>query len=95
MRRFDTHAIARLRKELKARPADRIELPLLKRAAVMIPLIPVDGGWQILFSRRSPELSVHSGQISFPGGGVARGESDADAAVREMEEEVGIDRSLV
>jgi 8-oxo-dGTP pyrophosphatase MutT (NUDIX family) len=92
---FDTHAIARLRRELKTRPADRIELPILKRAAVMIPLIPVDGGWQLLFSRRSPELAVHSGQISFPGGGVSKGESDADAAVREMEEEVGVDRSLV
>lgn len=95
MKRFDTHAIARLRKELKSRPADQIELPLLKRASVMIPLIPVEGGWQLLFSRRSPELSVHSGQISFPGGGVAKGETYADAAVREMEEEVGIDRSLV
>ncbi|MGK2859476.1 MAG: NUDIX hydrolase [Thermoanaerobaculia bacterium] len=95
MRQFDTHAIARLRKELKTRPADQIDLPLLKRASVMIPLIPIDGGWQLLFSRRSPELSVHSGQISFPGGGVTKGEAFVDAAIREMEEEVGIDRSLV
>jgi 8-oxo-dGTP pyrophosphatase MutT (NUDIX family) len=95
LRPFDAHAISRLRRLLKDRPADSIELPLPRRASVMIPLIPVDGGWQLLFSKRSPELSVHAGQISFPGGGVAKGESYVDAALREMEEEVGVSRSLV
>lgn len=95
MKPFDTHALARLRRELKSRPADTIELPLLRRASVMIPLIPVDGKWQLLFSRRSLELAVHSGQISFPGGGVAKGEAYDEAALREMEEEVGVSRSLV
>lgn len=95
MKPFDTHALARLRRELESRPADTIELPDLRRASVMIPLIPVDGNWQLLFSRRSLELAVHSGQISFPGGGVATGEEYVDAALREMEEEVGVSRALV
>ncbi len=67
----------------------------LKRACVLIPLVPFDGKWHLLFSRRSPELSVHSGQISFPGGGANRGEALVDAALREMHEEVGIDPSMV
>src|SRR5256885_12548882 len=46
----------------------------LKRAAVLIPLIPTGGGWCLLFSRRSANLAAHSGQIAFPGGGVNQGE---------------------
>lgn len=67
----------------------------LKRACVLIPLVPIDGRWHLLFSRRSPELSVHSGQISFPGGGANRDEDLVDAALREMHEEVGVDPSIV
>ncbi len=41
------------------------------------------------------DLAVHSGQISFPGGGVHEDEDLAEAALREMQEEVGIDPSMV
>ena len=70
-------------------------MKFLKRAAVLIPLIPVDGRWHLLFSRRSMDLSAHRGQISFPGGRVDNGEALVDAALREMHEEVGIDPSIV
>lgn len=95
MKPFDTHAIAALRHVLASRIADEIEIPELKRACVMIPLIPASGRWQLLFSRRSLELTVHSGQISFPGGGAHKGERYVDAALREMQEEVGIDPGIV
>jgi 8-oxo-dGTP pyrophosphatase MutT (NUDIX family) len=87
---FDDAALARLRTILGSRPAIEIDAPRLRRAAVLIPLIPTDSGWSLLFSRRSVNLAAHSGQIAFPGGGVERGELLEAAAVREAHEEVGI-----
>src|SRR5258706_3263163 len=87
--RFDDAALIRLRAILRARPAIEIDAPKLKRAAVLIPLIPTGGGWSLLFSRRSKNLAAHSGQIAFPGGGVHPGETLEAAAVGESHEEVG------
>jgi 8-oxo-dGTP pyrophosphatase MutT (NUDIX family) len=95
VKRFDSHALGSLRRLLARRPAEEFDIKWLKRACVMIPLVPVDGRWHLLFSRRSPELTVHSGQISFPGGGAHRGEALDCAALREMQEEVGVDPSIV
>lgn len=95
MKAFDAAALGALRKVLGSRPAEELDMPFLKRACVMIPLLPVDGEWHLLFSRRSPELTVHSGQISFPGGRADRGEDLVDAALREMHEEVGVPPSIV
>jgi 8-oxo-dGTP pyrophosphatase MutT (NUDIX family) len=88
--RFDVGALTRLRKILSARPAMEIEAPHLKRAAVLVPLVPNEHGWSLLFSLRSVNLTAHSGQISFPGGGVNPGEALEAAAIREAHEEVGI-----
>ena len=90
MPRFDDAALIRLRAILAARSAIEINAPKLKRAAVLIPLIPDREGWCLLFSRRSANLAAHSGQIAFPGGGVEPGEPLEAAAVREAHEEVGI-----
>ncbi|MBV8544235.1 MAG: CoA pyrophosphatase [Acidobacteria bacterium] len=90
MPRFDVAALVRLRAILGARPAIAIDAPTLKRAAVLIPIVPNDGGWNLLFSRRSANLAAHSGQIAFPGGGVEADEPLEAAAVREAHEEVGI-----
>jgi len=88
--RFDDAALLRLRAILAARPAIEIDAPKLKRAAVLVPLVPNGSGWSLLFSRRSASLAAHSGQIAFPGGGVEPGEPLEAAAVREAHEEVGI-----
>lgn len=90
MTRFDDAALARLRAIAGARPAVAIDAPQYRRACVLIPLVRADGAWSILFSRRSPNLEKHSGQIAFPGGAVEEGEALDAAAVREAEEEVGI-----
>lgn len=87
---FDDTSVARLRELLAVRPAIEIEAPQYRRACVLIPLTRSASGWSILFTRRSEHLTAHSGQIAFPGGGVERGESLLDAAIREAEEEVGI-----
>lgn len=90
MPRFDDAALTRLRTILAARPAIEIDAPKLKRAAVLVPLVPNGCGWSLLFSLRSASLAAHSGQIAFPGGGVEPGEPLEAAAVREAHEEVGI-----
>jgi len=88
--RFGEASLARLREIVAARPAIAIDAPQYRRACVLIPLVFIDGAWSILFSRRSPNLAAHSGQIAFPGGAVEEGEALDAAAVREAEEEVGI-----
>jgi 8-oxo-dGTP pyrophosphatase MutT (NUDIX family) len=50
----------------------------------------------LLFTERTTHLSTHSGQVAFPGG--RRDETDrgaAHTALREAEEEVGLDASFV
>lgn len=46
----------------------------------------------VLLQRRAPTLSSHPGQVSFPGGGREEGDADdAATALREAEEETGLD----
>ena len=64
----------------------------LKPAGVLIPIIERGGACTVLFTRRSPELRYHPGQVSFPGGRMEPGDADILAtALREAHEEVGID----
>src|SRR3954447_12488136 len=93
--RFDDRALARLRELIAARPAIEIDAPTLRRASVLIPIIATPDGWSLLFTQRAENMAAHSGQISFPGGGVEAGELFEDAARREAEEEVGIPRRVV
>jgi 8-oxo-dGTP pyrophosphatase MutT (NUDIX family) len=69
--------------------------PALAPAAVLVALFEEDGEARVLLTRRSGTLRDHTGQVSFPGGRIDAGEDVTSAAVREAEEEVGLDRSLV
>src|SRR5689334_12197362 len=86
--RFDDRALSRLRALIDARPAIEIDAPKLRRAAVLIPIIATPDSWSLLFTRRAENMAAHSGQISFPGGGVEAGEPFEAAACREAYEEV-------
>lgn len=68
----------------------------LRPAAVLVPLIDRPGGMSVLLTQRTPHLSAHAGQISFPGGRIEERDADAtEAALRETEEEVGLTREHV
>lgn len=82
--------------ELEARLAgyERLPLPLFGRreSAVLIPLLQHNNDLSVLLTRRSSELPHHGGEVSFPGGTVEAGDrSSYDAALREAQEEVGLD----
>lgn len=59
-------------------------------AAVLVPLYRESGEWHLLFTRRTNDVDVHRGQVAFPGGRVEQGETFAEAALRESEEEIGL-----
>lgn len=67
--------------------------PDVKKAGVLVLFYPDKGNTMLVFIRRAEYPGVHSGQISFPGGG--REPQDAsmtETALREAEEEIGINR---
>ena len=65
-------------------------------AAVLVPLVDRGGRVQILFTQRTPHLDDHASQISFPGGRVEAGDAGREeTALRETEEEIGIERARV
>lgn len=48
------------------------------------------GGPALLLTRRAATLRAHAGQWALPGGRIDAGESPLDAALRELEEELGL-----
>ncbi|MBV8049493.1 MAG: CoA pyrophosphatase [Paludibacterium sp.] len=65
-------------------------------AAVLIGLVWRPEGPTVLLTRRSDDLPTHAGQVSFPGGKQeAQDQGPIDTALREAEEEIGLDRALV
>lgn len=67
----------------------------LKQAAVLIPIIARETGPTVLLTRRADALNSHTGQVAFPGGRLDPGEGAVQAALREADEEVGLDPARV
>ncbi|MDO5666300.1 MAG: CoA pyrophosphatase [Alcaligenaceae bacterium] len=65
-------------------------------AGVLIPIVNHDDQTQIVLTKRSSKIRSHRGQISFPGGRFDESDKDLeDAALRETEEEIGVERSKI
>ncbi len=68
----------------------------LTPAAVLVPLVTHPDGLTAMFTQRTDHLLHHAGQISFPGGHMDPGDdTPEETALRETEEEVGLDRRHV
>jgi len=86
---------AGLERAMSARPARRVDPQGARRAAVLIPVVALPEP-SLIFTVRTHTLPSHRGEISFPGGSID--DSDAspkEAALREANEEVGLDPGLV
>ena len=59
-------------------------------AAALVPLVLHDDP-TVLLTLRSARLNSHAGQVAFPGGRAEPGETPEQTALREAEEEVGLD----
>jgi 8-oxo-dGTP pyrophosphatase MutT (NUDIX family) len=71
-------------------------LSQLLPAAVLVPLIERESGLTVLLTERATHLKNHAGQISFPGGRIEASDSGPlAAALREAQEEIGLDPALV
>jgi len=82
-----------LKRALAKRVVERADGTGLMPSAVMVLLYPKGGEYCILLNKRSEQVEHHKGEISFPGG--ARDSEDRDSletALRETEEEMGINR---
>jgi len=83
---------SRLRRQLSVFTPRKITPSSNGEASVLFSLFELNGSPWLLLTRRSKKLAAYRGHISFPGG--MREESDSgavDTAIRETNEELGID----
>jgi 8-oxo-dGTP pyrophosphatase MutT (NUDIX family) len=66
-----------------------------RHAAGLLLVVPHDGRAHVVLTVRSETVGRHRGQVSLPGGVVEPDESFLDAAIREAQEEIGVDPALV
>ncbi|KAK2556530.1 Mitochondrial coenzyme A diphosphatase NUDT8 [Acropora cervicornis] len=88
---------ARLIKQLgRMKPSKSFLASCSEEAAVFVPFCLVNSVPSVLLTLRSSRLNSHRGEVSFPGG--KRDPEDkslVETAIREMEEELGIEKSHV
>lgn len=87
--------ILALRERLGASPARRLAAKDLRQASVLVPLYVDAGELWTLLTKRTDTLPSHRGQIAFPGGGRELKEDPWGAALREAQEEIGLDPKAV
>jgi 8-oxo-dGTP pyrophosphatase MutT (NUDIX family) len=80
------------RKSAKDVNEEKIEV---RHAATLLLIYPKENSWYFALMLRPDYDGVHGGQVSFPGGKREKEESAVDNALREMEEEIGLDRKRV
>ena len=93
---LDTSALSSLEAVTQAiaafQPDQVLRQPLenVRPSAVLVGLFESSSGVEAILTRRSQNLTNHRGEISFPGGRLDAGESVLQAALRETQEEIGL-----
>ena len=84
-------------KPMLAKPIDkkykiRNNSKKLTQAGVLILIFPKNNEWNFFLTKRANNLQYHKGQISLPGGTKQKYESIKETALRETEEEIGVNK---
>jgi 8-oxo-dGTP pyrophosphatase MutT (NUDIX family) len=87
--------IVALRERLASPPPQRLAPSDLRQASVLVPLYVDAGELWTLLTVRADTLPSHRSQIAFPGGGKELKEDAWGAALREAQEEIGVDPKRV
>ena len=87
--------IVEARSRLVSPPPQRLPPTDVRRAAVLVPLYIDAGQMWTLLTTRTEHLPTHKGQIAFPGGSLEDGEDAWGAALREAQEEIGLNSTKV
>jgi len=66
-----------------------------RESAVLVALYAEDGEMHVVLTRRAKTLRTHRGEMSFPGGRAEPGEDSVTTALREANEEIGLDPTVV
>ena len=86
-------------KNLEKFPLSRVQPEAGQRpvsAAVLVALIDSGGVPEVILTQRAEHLSSHAGEVAFPGGMWDQEDSDLmQTALREAEEEIGLDPKLL
>lgn len=89
-------SIDALQQCLSTRSRVERDAPGTRRAAVLVPIVAAPAGLELLCFERTHEVIDHKGEICLPGGSIERHDRDVvDAALREAQEELGIDPASV
>ncbi|MEZ5649216.1 MAG: CoA pyrophosphatase [Burkholderiaceae bacterium] len=76
--------------------SDAASVAAPRHAAVLMPLVEIDGRGHLLLTTRPKHLRSHSGQIALPGGRVEEHDTHRVAtALRETHEEIGLSPAAV
>lgn len=89
---FDSSLRARIASRLQGRQALTTPSTPLKRAAVTV-IVTDDGSGHaaLVLTLRASHLKNHANQYALPGGRLDPGETETQAALREMREEIGLE----
>jgi len=67
----------------------------IRPAAVLVPVVD-HAEPTVLLTQRAQHLPNHAGQVSFPGGKIDKGDATPlEAALRETDEEIGLERKFI